>query len=120
MISIVMLVSCQFRFGMLVVGSESMSGEINKGDAVIYERYDGQIIREGQVIVFQKSNSLLIHRVVDIKNIDGVTRYYTKGDANEDNDSGYITGSDIVGVTDIKLPYVGYPTIWIRSVFSKK
>ena len=119
MISIVMLVSCQFRFGMLIVGSESMTGEINKGDAIIYERYDDQIIQEGQVVVFKKDNSLLIHRVVDIKNIDGVTRYYTRGDANENNDAGFITDSDILGLTDVKIPYIGYPTIWIRNVFSQ-
>ena len=55
MISLVMLVSCQFRFGILVIGSESMTGEINKGDMIIYERYEDQLVIEGQVIVFEKN-----------------------------------------------------------------
>ena len=118
MVSVIMLISCQFRYGLLVVGSESMTGEINKGDAVLYETYDDQLIVKGQVIVFRKNNSLLIHRVVDIENIDGITRYYTKGDANAENDSGYITEADIVGVTAVKIPYIGYPTIWVRNAFS--
>ena len=117
MISIAMLISCQFRFGILVVATESMTDEINKGDAVLYERYDEQKIEVGQVIVFRKQNTLTIHRVVDIQNIDGVTRYITKGDANEDVDGGYITDADIVGLTDIKIPGIGYPTLWLRELF---
>ena len=35
--------------------------------------------------------------LADIKIINGETRYYTKGDANEDLDAGYITDSNITG-----------------------
>ena len=35
--SIVMLVSCKFKYGILVVGSSSMAGTIDKGDAVVYK-----------------------------------------------------------------------------------
>ncbi len=117
LVGLIMLVSCQFTFGLIVIGSESMSGEINKGDAVLYERYDGQTIEVGQVIVFDKGKSLIIHRVIDIKKINGEVRYYTQGDANDTPDGGYITDSDIVGLTNLKIPYVGYPTIWIRNIF---
>ena len=61
MISIVMLISCQFKYGLVVIGSESMTGEINKGDAIIYESYEDQKITEGQVIVFTKNNTRVIH-----------------------------------------------------------
>ena len=111
-----MLISCQFRFGALVIATESMTGEINKGDIIIYERYDSQPIVEGQVIVFLDNNSKIVHRVVEIQNIGGEIRYFTKGDANEDRDSGYRTNEDIFGVTDIKLAYAGYPTLWLRSL----
>ena len=43
-ISVSMLISCQFRFGALVIATDSMTGEINKGDMIIYERYDDQTI----------------------------------------------------------------------------
>ena len=46
MISTVMLISCQFRFGALVIATESMTGELNKGDAIVYEEYDEQLIKE--------------------------------------------------------------------------
>ena len=116
--SFVGLVSGQFGYGIIVVGSGSMTGELNKGDAVIYRNYSDQIIEEGQVIVFEKNDKVVIHRVIDIQNINGENRYYTKGDANEDNDLGYIVDSQIIGVTIFKIILIGYPTIWINEIFS--
>ncbi len=119
MVGTVMLVSNQFRYGALVIATDSMTGELNKGDIVFFERYEEQPIVEGQVIVFEKSNSMIVHRVIDIEIINGVARYYTKGDANEDRDAGFITDADIVGVTELKLPYFGYPTLWMRGLFER-
>ena len=119
MVGTVMLISNQFKYGSLVIATESMTGELNKGDVVMFEKYDDQVIEEGQVIVFEKNRSMIVHRVVEREIINGVARYYTKGDANEDRDSDYITDAEIVGVISIKLPYFGYPTIWMRSLFKR-
>lgn len=119
MIGTVMIVSNQFRYGAYVIATESMTGELNKGDVAICERYEDQTVQEGQVIVFEKNGSVIIHRVLDIKIINGITRYYTKGDANEDPDSGFVTESQIIGIVGYKLPYVGYPTLWMRSLFDR-
>lgn len=114
----VMLVSGQFRYGILVIATGSMSGELNQGDAAFYERYEDQTIKKGQVIVFEKNDVKVVHRVVDIQHINGETQYITKGDANDVNDDGYVTDTDIVGLVGIKLPYVGFPTIWLRELVS--
>lgn len=118
-IAFVMLISNQFRFGALVIATPSMTGELNVGDAAIFERYDEQLIVEGQVIVFDKDDSKIVHRVVDIEKINGVTRYYTKGDANEEVDPWVVHDADIVGLVHMKVPFVGYPTIWMRSLFGE-
>ncbi len=115
----VMLISNQFRFGALVIATSSMTGELNMGDVAIFERYDDRVINEGQVIVFEKSGDVVVHRVVDIQIINGRARYFTKGDANEDNDAGFIYDSAIVGCVDHKIPYIGYPTLWLRSLFAR-
>ena len=117
MVAGVLLISCEFRYGAIVIGSESMTGEINKGDVVIYEQYSDQTVEVGEVILFIKDNRTTVHRVIDVKCIDGINLYYTKGDANEDPDTGYITDSDIIGVTSFKIAYIGYPTIWVRNIF---
>ena len=115
---ITMLISCKFKYGILVIGSESMTGAINKGDAVVFESYDDQVIDKGEVIIFKKKNLNLVHRVVDVKNVNGEIQYYTRGDANQAMDSGYVTSADIVGITKFRIMGIGYPTIWIRELFS--
>ena len=116
----IMLISCQFKYGILVIGSKSMTGTLNMGDAVIFEQYDQQQIELGQVIIFDYNGLQTIHRVVDIKKVNGEYRYYTKGDANKNNDTGYAVGSNIYGLVKLRVKYIGYPTIWIRELFSKE
>ena len=119
MILVVMLVSNHFRYGSLVIATESMTGEINKGDIVIFEKYEEQTLEEGQVIVFEKDGSMIVHRITDIEIINGIAQYHTKGDANDDEDAGYVTDPEIVGVAGFKLPGFGYPTLWMRSLFKR-
>ena len=120
MIATVMLVSNQFKYGALVIATPSMTGELNKGDVVIFESYDADTkIIEGQVIIFEKDGRTVVHRVVDIEIINGISRYYTKGDANEGWDAGFITNNQIRGTAVKKLPYVGFPTLWVRSLFKR-
>lgn len=116
---IVMLVSCKFKYGILVIGSNSMTGSISKGDAIIYETYEEQNIKEGQVIVFNYKDVQTIHRVVEIKEVNGELRYFTKGDANKSLDEQYRTNKDIIGLSKIKIKFLGYPTLWLRNMFNK-
>ena len=116
---LIMLISCQFKYGILVIGSRSMTGTIDKGDAILFEKYERQPISKGQVIIFNYNDVKTVHRVVDIRIVDGEYRYYTKGDANKNIDAEYTTRDEIVGLVDLKIKYVGYPTLWFRSLFSK-
>lgn len=115
---IIMLTSCQFKYGILVVGSGSMYNTINVGDAIIYKRFDGEVINKGQVIVFSYNGIQTIHRVVDIKNVNGEYRFYTKGDANSRMDDDYRTKDEINGLVTLKIKYIGYPTLWVYKLFS--
>ena len=117
MLGTVMLVSNQFKYGAYVIATPSMTGELNQGDVALYKELDDNPIIEGDVIVFEKDGVVIVHRVVDIQTINGITRYYTKGDANEGIDAGYIHRSDIIGHVSYKIPYIGFPTIWIRNMF---
>lgn len=119
MACVIMLISNQFRFGALVIATPSMTGELNVGDVAIFEQPADPAVQEGQVIVFVKDNTVVVHRVVNIQTINGRTRYYTKGDANEDLDSGFLYQSNITGCVRYKIPFVGYPTLWFRSLFAK-
>ena len=116
---LIMLVSCEFKYGLMVIGSESMTGTLDKGDAVIFEKYNNQVIKNGQVIIFNYNNIKAVHRVVKIITFNGENRYYTKGDANKIQDDGYITEDKIYGLVKLNVKYIGYPTLYLRELFNK-
>ncbi len=115
---ITMLISCEFKYGILVIGSGSMTGTIDIGDAVIYEQYKNQKINEGDIIIFNVMGIKIVHRVIKIENINNEIRYTTKGDANEKEDIDYITKENIIGIKKFKIKLIGYPTIWLRELFN--
>ena len=118
MLSIVLFISGQFRYRLIVIATPSMTGSINEGDAIIYEDYDGQPIEEETVVVFTTNEKdLIVHRVVDIKQENGIIYYTTKGDANDSADAGYITEENLRGVVLFKLPYIGQASLWLRDLF---
>ena len=116
-----MLVSCNFKYGMLIIGSGSMTGTINKGDAMIYEQYDGEgEIKEGDVVIFDDGSKQVVHRVIEAKKVNGINKYVTKGDANIEKDEAFITKSDIIGLYKFRIKSIGYPSLWLRDIFSNK
>lgn len=117
MLVCVCFVSGVFTRKMMVVGSESMSGALEKGDVIVYDSYRGENLENGQIILFDRDGATIIHRIIDVKKINGVCRYYTKGDANEGADSGYITSADLVGIVRMRVPFLGYPTVWLYEIF---
>lgn len=118
-ILIVALVSNQFKYGLLVIATGSMTGTINKGDAVLFKKYNNRKLNIGEIIIFHKENKEIVHRIIDIKVENGKNHYYTKGDANQQEDDFYVLTEEIVGTTKLKIPKIGYPTLWLRDLFKK-
>ncbi|MBR3254446.1 signal peptidase I [Candidatus Saccharibacteria bacterium] len=118
MVGFIGLVSCQFDVGAIVVGSESMTGAIDMGDVVMMKKYyTNEEVKEGEIIVFNRKNERVIHRVIKVSTVAGKKRYYTKGDTNEHEDDGFVTDEDLVGKVIIKVPAIGWPTLWLKKVF---
>ncbi len=109
------LVSCKFLYGVLVIGSDSMVNTIEKGDIVFFQKTEQ--INKGDVIVFKSDDIRVVHRVIDMRRINGEMRYYTKGDANMLPDPDYITKHDLVGKVFFKVKYIGKPTLWLNGKF---
>lgn len=118
-IGILMLVSCKFKYGALVIGSGSMTGTINKGDIIIYEVLEEkENVEINDIVVFKSEEIRVIHRVIDKKDSGSGMRYYTKGDANPNEDEGYRIQSDIIGKVKIILPYLGQFTVMLNEIFN--
>lgn len=116
----VLLVTGQFAYGLMVIATPSMEGAIDVGDVVFYEKYDGDdpIAVEDVVMYSTDGYITVVHRVVDIQQINGTLRYITKGDANEDVDFGYITADRITGLVRFRIPYLGNASLWFRELFN--
>ncbi|MBQ3297794.1 MAG: signal peptidase I [Bacilli bacterium] len=117
-IILIALISCKFFAGVLVIGSESMTGSIDKGDVVFFLKKDD--IKTGDVIVFKKEDIKVVHRVITVKNVNKEFRYYTKGDANKMQDEKYVTKGDLIGKVTFKIKYIGKPTLWLHDIFDKE
>ena len=115
-VSFIMLVAGVGKYKLLVIGSESMSGVMNRGDAVVYEKYTDQTIRTKQIILFERDGVIIVHRVIAVEKVGGDLRYYTKGDANDAADVGYITDDRVIGIGRLTLKYIGYPALWARKL----
>lgn len=118
MISLIMLISCKFTYGILVIGSNSMKNSINKGDAIVYNsKATVNDINIGDVIVFYHNSQRIVHRVVKIDKLNNNIIFYTKGDNNLQEDSNYVSKDNLVGKVNFKITKIGLPTVWINELF---
>lgn len=114
------LISCKFKYGMLVIGSGSMTGTIDKGDAIIYKSSNNiKEAKEGDIILFEVGNKIVIHRVIRVMDINDEIRLYTKGDNNMQQDPGYVTEKEYKGQVVFKIRKIGMPTIWVNDFFKE-
>lgn len=113
------LISRVFPIFVIGIGSESMTGALNKGDAVIACKVKEKNIQVNDIIVFQTQNKILIHRVVEIENIDGINYYRTKGDVNGTRDNVDVTIDKIYGEVYLRIPYIAYPSVYLTEFMQK-
>lgn len=118
-IPLVYFVSGYFHFHAVVIASGSMEPNISKGDVVIIEKKEVTDIDSldlDQVIAYRYNKIIVVHRLVKKINVNGEPIFYTKGDANNDVDNYKITKDMIIGVVNVKIPYIGYPTVWVNEL----
>ena len=60
--------------------------------------------------------NIVVHRLIRIVNIGDEVYYYTKGDANEEEDNYLIKKENIIGIVRFRIPYIGYPTVWFSEI----
>ena len=100
-----------FGYSILIVASPSMTGAIEAGDAIIIKNSDSYAV--GDVITyFPEGESFSVtHRIVRMEG----DKFYTKGDANQSEDSDPVLIEQIVGKVAVKLDKVGYFIEWLKS-----
>ena len=120
-IIIIYFVSGYFKYYALAIASGSMRPVFDRGSVVITERindkYDNYSkLKEGEIIAYRTGKNIIVHRLIRIVNAGDELFYYTKGDANNEEDDYLIKKEDIIGIVRFKIPYIGYPTVWFSEI----
>lgn len=115
---LVYFVSGYFKHYAVAIASGSMAPVLNRGDVVIIEKIDDNFsdIKEGDVIAYKYGNVIVVHRVIRYIKNDDENYFYTKGDANEIEDNYMVSDDMIIGIVKVKVPYIGFPTIWFSEL----
>ena len=120
---VVVIVLCAvFLMGSRLLGfkcytviSGSMKPEYNVGDLLYVKDVDVNTIKVGDPITFILNEDLVVatHRVVRIDAEN--QRFYTKGDANEIEDSEPVHFNNVIGVPQFSIPKLGYVSDFIQN-----
>ena len=96
-----------FGWKPFIVLSGSMETEIYAGDLAIVKEIKNEEIQKEDIIAFKEDEIVITHRVVDMIEEDGVTKYITKGDNNNAEDKGYVLKEQIEGIYQFKISRLG-------------
>lgn len=115
-----------------VVVSGSMEPVFYRGDIVAVEKanflgineFDPKSVEVGDIVVYDADwfDQPVIHRIIDIREINGTTMYVIKGDNNNRTDPYYVTSDQIrervltLGDNPIVIPYIGHLSLWLRGL----
>lgn len=103
------MIPIEGNFQIKIVLSGSMEPLIKTGSVVVIKPQDRYEIDD--VITFGKDdreNVPTTHRIIETHVVSGVTKFVTKGDANDDKDVREITEREIVGKVLFDIPYLGF------------
>lgn len=94
--------------------SGSMEPEIPVGSAIYVEEAAPEDIVKGEIIAFRSGESVIAHRVVENKAVEG--SFTTKGDANAEEDMLAVSYQDLIGRVARHYPMLGE----LMSIYSSK
>ncbi|WP_406533845.1 signal peptidase I [Methanobrevibacter sp.] len=128
-ILIIVLIAAQH---LNVVVSGSMEPAFYRGDIVLVEKanflgineFNPEDVQVGDVVVYDAAwfEQPVIHRIINITDINGTTMYVIKGDNNKSPDPYYVTSDQIrervvtSGDNLVVIPKIGYLSIWLRGL----
>ncbi len=120
-----------FGYRISVVSSESMSYvnedhdyeitsndyRLDKGDMVLLKEYDSfDDIELYDIVAYYNGSTLVVHRVIDMYDLEEIQYVVTQGDANNTSD-GLISYNQIKGKVVGHVKYIGYVTLYLQSPY---
>ena len=106
-----------FKISPMSVASNSMKPMFERGDLVVYYKVDDKYkLKKEDIIVFNYSGNIYIHRIKKIIKRNDKLYYKTKGDANSNYDGNLTSLDDVIGIYKFKIKYIGYPALWMGEL----
>lgn len=116
---VVSLTSGLFNHQAVVIASGSMQPYLYKGDIVIVRKLNNLEKRKleiGNILVFRRENKIIVHRIYRKIKSGNYVFFETKGDNNKNSDGYLIEENEIIGTTNIRIKFLGLPTIIINNL----
>jgi len=99
--------------------SGSMRPNLDVGDVVIIAKVSADTIKPGDIIQFREVGGVTtVHRVVEIREIEGKKVFITQGDANSEPDDNPVIPENVVGKAVFDIPKIGWAAIAVKEFFT--
>ena len=99
------------------VVSGSMEPTVPVGSIIYVKEAEPSSIKKGDIIAFQSGESIVMHRVVDNKIVEGT--FTTKGDANPSEDMNEVPYANLIGIVVRHIPILGQLMILFGSTLGR-
>lgn len=113
-----------FRNEPVAIVSNSMVPAFSRGDVVVVRKLkisDSKLLKKDDVLQYEMDGRVIVHRILRIKEDEqGQRIFITKGDNNNAPDLKPVSESQIRGVVKYVIPKIGYPSVWLNDIFSKR
>jgi signal peptidase I len=101
------------------LAQNSLNNQFSAGDIILIHKAEQEELSVYDVVAYKNDDTgkIIVHRIRLIKSVDGITRYVTRGDANNVDDSSTgIVFEDVIGVyKDEKAAYIGSFVLFLQS-----
>lgn len=118
-IALILFMTGFFAYKPNAIMSNSMVPVFSRGSMVIVQKNINKMdIKVGDIIQYEAHGLIITHRVVQIDQAtdgSGERVFITKGDNNPSRDEP-VAISHVIGAVRAAIPYIGYPTVWLREL----
>lgn len=123
LVLVISFVAGLFKYKPVSIMSNSMYPVIKRGDiAIIEEKSIEELnnLEKYDIISYKLDNIVVVHRIIAIEKHNNQVLYITKGDNNNMADKEKVKPEQINGIVQIKIPKLGYPSVWLNEFLNKK
>ena len=103
--SLPLSVPCLFGYEIYSVISPSMEPVLPEGTLIYVKQLPPEDVKAGDIIAFLSNGSVVAHRVVRNRSVEG--DFITKGDANAENDPSPVSYGALIGRLCFRIPLLG-------------